>query len=393
MACPSTPLRVLFILPAFYRNGAVDMIVNLSEKLIAYNIDVEILATRQCDRQSHLPKPPVKFDILLEKDHSTLAKLPALLPRIIRSITRSDIIVFTWENRLLLPGLLTYLLKKPSLAIVQNNLQRSSEDYFHRKGERSIRRWIYAQAQAVVCVGSGLIATLESEVDKQKITSIQNGINLEKVRLLAKQPCPPAFETLIEDKIPFIVGVGRLVPQKGFDLLISAHAAVIKQGIQHRLVLIGEGDEQDNLLRLAKELGISDSVVFLGYLSNPYAVLARASLFCLSSRYEGFGLVVAEAAALGIPTITADCVAGPRELLADGLYGDLVETESAEALAIAIKRHLENPPRLQAKAKASEAQANRFSMALCAKRYSELFHKCVSRDFNNPSQTTSVDSR
>lgn len=391
MALQPTPLRVLFILPAFYRNGAVDMIVNLSEKLTAHNIDVEILATRQCDRQSHLPKPPVKFDIVLEKDQSTLARLATLLPRIMRSIIRSDVTVFTWENGLLLPGFVAYVLRKPTLAIVQNNIQRSSEDYFNRKGERSIRRWVYAQTQAVVCVGSGLMATVESEVDKQKITSIQNGINIEKVRTLAKQPCPSALERLIEDDIPFMVGVGRLVPQKGFDLLIRAHAAVIKKGIQHRLVLIGEGDDQDNLLRLAKELGVSDSVVFLGYLSNPYSVLVRASLFCLSSRYEGFVLVGAEAAALGIPTVAADCVAGPRELLADGLYGDLVETESAEALAIAITKHLKNPQRLQEKAKASEEHANRLSMALCAKRYSELLHRCVSRDFQNGADTTSVN--
>lgn len=184
-----------------------------------------------------------------------------------------------------------------------------------------------------------------------------------------------------------MVGIGRLKPQKGFDLLIRSHAAVLKKAVCHRLVLIGEGDERTTLSELSANLGVSESVIFLGFLTNPYPILARASLFCLSSRYEGFGLVVAEAAVLGIPTIATDCMAGPREILVDGLYGDLVETESVEALSSAIEKHFQNPQRLLAKAQASAKQADRFSMKTCAQKYSELLRHCVARSSGTGSST------
>ncbi|MEM6452730.1 MAG: glycosyltransferase [Cyanobacteria bacterium P01_D01_bin.105] len=378
-------LKVVFILPAPYRNGAVNLIVNLGEELTRQNVAVDLFMVRDCERRAPLPNPPITVDIVLEENQSTLAGLPKLLFRLTQAMLKADVVAFTWENGILLPGLLAFMLRKPTIAIVQNNIQKVSSGSPSYRRERSIRRWVYGRAKAVVCVGSGLTPTIEPGINRKKITSIQNGIDIEKVRRLAKAPPSAQIEPLMADNIPFIVGIGRLSPQKGFDLLISAHAAVIKQAQQnansnagqHRLVLIGEGAEKENLIRLAEALGVSDSVVFLGYLSNPYPALARASLFCLSSRYEGFGLVGAEAAALGVPTVAADCVAGPKELLGDGLYGDLVRPESAEALATAIQRHFKDPSRLQKKAAASARDAQRLSMKRCAQRYRDLLHRCA----------------
>ena len=194
------------------------------------------------------------------------------------------------------------------------------------------------------------------------------------MRSLAKATC---HITLPQDNIPYVAGMGRLDCQKGFDLLIRTHAAVLSQGIQHRLVLIGEGDEHDNLSALAKELHVEDSVIFLGFLENPYSVLSQAALYCLSSRYEGFGLSVAEATVLEVPTVATDCIAGPREILADGQYGDLVNPNSVTALADAISQHLQSPQRLKAKAKASAARGERFSIHQCAYQYSQLLRRCA----------------
>lgn len=154
---------------------------------------------------------------------------------------------------------------------------------------------------------------------------------------------------------------------------------MIEKGIAHHLVLIGEGEEQATLSELATNLGVSESVIFLGFSSNPYSTLARASLFCLSSRYEGMPLSLMEASALGVPMIATDCLTRPQEILADGLYGDLVATESVEALSSAIERHFLEPQRLATKAQASVQQAERFLMRTCAERYSDLFDHCVAK--------------
>lgn len=371
------PIKVAFILPAFYRNGAVNLIVNLAEHLTSHNIEVELFAVRECEQRSPLPKAPVKFKTVLKEYQSTLSGLPKLLYRLVRSVLNADVVAYTWENGILIPGIIAFVLRKPTIAIVQNNIQRVSENADNRDRERTIRRWVYNRCQAIVCVGNGLTSTIEPGIDSAKVMPIQNGINVEKVRRLSQAACPAQITKFIEDDTPFIIGVGRLTSQKGFDLLIRAHAAAINQGAQHKLVLIGEGEQKDDLSRLVKELGVSDSVVFLGYLSNPYPVIAQATLFCLSSRYEGFVLVGAEAAALGVPTVATNCVSGPKELLLDGLYGDLVAVDSVGELAIAIQRHLENPQRLIEKASASAQKADRLSMKLCASRYSELLHRCA----------------
>ena len=371
-------LRVLFVLPVLSRNGAVNFYVDLADELVRLGIDVEILAIEHESLHCRLPRESVKVNVAFGKgQYYQRGLIPILLIRLIRSALSSDIVILTWENgpALKWPSKVAYWLRKPTLAIVQNNIQKSLV-YYKSENERHILRWAYAQAQAVVCASKALIAAVEPEVNHKKIKSISNGIDVEKVRTLAKLTCP---SVLTADNIPFVVGIGRLTPQKGFDLLIRSHAAVLKKGVRHRLVLIGEGDDLTKLSELSTNLGVSESIIFLGFLKNPYPVLAQASLFCLSSRYEGFGLVVAEAAALSVPTISTDCIAGPREILADGLYGDLVETESVEALSNAIERHFRDPERLLKKAQASAKLANRFSMKTCAQKYSELIRHYVSQ--------------
>lgn len=379
MTVASSPLKVTFILPAFYRNGAVNVYVSVAERAACHNIASEFLVLRECERHAPLPQAPVKHEIVLKEHQSTLSGLPKLLYKMVRSIMSADVVVYTWENGILIPGIIAYILRKPTVAVVQNNFQRVSEQNEKRERERKIRRWVYNRCKAIVCAGSGLISTIEPGIARDKVTSIQNGTDIEKVRRLAKDPCTHQVAALVKNDVPYIIGVGRLSDQKGFDVLIKAHADAVDQGRWHRLVLVGEGEKKDELLALVEKLGVADSVVFLGFLDNPYPAIAHASLFCLSSRYEGFALVGSEAAALGVPTVATNCVAGPKELLEDGKYGDLVEVDDVEGLSAAIQRHFENPQRLMDKAKASAQAAERLSLTFSAARYSELFHQYAKR--------------
>lgn len=377
MESDSDSLRVLFIIPAFWRNGAVEFIVDLADELALLRMKIEIFTFNKAKAHSRLPQQPIKTSVALETSQFRRHQLLYVLIKLIWPAASSDIIVLTWENGpfIWIPSLVAYVLRKPTVAIVQNNIQRSLVDYAQcdeKSFGRRALRWSYAQARAVVCVSEALIASVEQEVGRQNVTAIPNGIDVERIRKLGKFP-PPSM--LMADDQPIVLGLGRLAPQKGFDLLIRAHAAVLKRGIQHRLVLVGEGPEAQALLQLSAELGIAESVIFLGYLPEPYSALACASLFCLSSRYEGFPLVLMETAVLGVPVVAADCLTGPREILADGLYGDLVEPESVGALSSAIERHFRDPARLRGKAQASASQADRFSMRTCAQKYSRLLRQ------------------
>lgn len=141
--------------------------------------------------------------------------------------------------------------------------------------------------------------------------------------------------------VPFICAAGRLVPLKGFDVLISA-LAVCSQSNLH-LVILGEGPLRSELEKQVLELGLRERVHFPGFINPPSAVILNAQAFVLPSRWEGFGNVIVEALALGTPVVATDCPGGPKEILAGGKYGHLVPVDDIEALAAAITQVVQNP--------------------------------------------------
>jgi glycosyltransferase involved in cell wall biosynthesis len=108
-------------------------------------------------------------------------------------------------------------------------------------------------------------------------------------------------------------------------------------------VILGRGGAHDALLALARELGVAEDFALPGHVSNPYAFMAHADLFALTSRWEGLGFVLIEALAVGTPVVSTDCPSGPREVLQNGRYGPLVPVDDADALAASISRTLDSP--------------------------------------------------
>jgi len=137
--------------------------------------------------------------------------------------------------------------------------------------------------------------------------------------------------------------VGRLAAAKDFATLLRAFA-LLRARVSARLVLLGEGEERAPLVALAQELGVSEHVKLRGFVANPFAFMARASVFASSSRYEGFANVLREALACGCPVVATDCPSGSAEALADGALGRLVPVGDAPALARALEATLRAPP-------------------------------------------------
>lgn len=136
---------------------------------------------------------------------------------------------------------------------------------------------------------------------------------------------------------PRIVAVGRLAHQKGFDVLLRALARV-RKAHDWQVVIVGDGEERERLQRLAAELGVSESVTWMGARRNPIPFYEAAEIVVVPSRYEGFPNVLLEAMALGRATIASDCRTGPAELTQNGKFGALVPVEDVEGLAREIER-------------------------------------------------------
>jgi|GEM_PF-916785 len=140
----------------------------------------------------------------------------------------------------------------------------------------------------------------------------------------------------------YFVGVGRLVEQKGFDLLLHAYKKACEESSLDSfpmIVIAGIGEQQQVLEDLANELGLSHRVIFHGYTENPYYLLNHAEAFILSSRHEGMPTVLIEAMALNTPCIAFDCPTGPDELIKDESYGLLVKNGDIDALANSLMRY------------------------------------------------------
>lgn len=185
------------------------------------------------------------------------------------------------------------------------------------------------QNHPVVGVSNGVVDDYcQSIGEHTNISAIHNPINQAKI-IAASQHTPQNLPPR------YIVHVGKFKPQKDHHSLIQAYAQAAPT---LPLVLVGTGALMEECRTLATDLGVADKVIFAGFHENPYPYIRHATLMVLSSQFEGFGIVIAEALALGIPVISTDCDSGPRELLpAQNLVpvGDIVALANKISAAIA----------------------------------------------------------
>ncbi len=163
-----------------------------------------------------------------------------------------------------------------------------------------------------------------------------------------------------------LLAVGNLTPPKDYPTLIRA-LALVRREHDVRLMILGEGRERPGLEDLVRELGLTGHVALPGFAANPYAYLARAAVFVLSSAWEALPTVLIEALAVGVPVVATDCRHGPREILDGGRYGRLVPVGDAEAMAQAVAEALRGPP------PAVPGQAlQRYTMDFALDQYTQL---------------------
>jgi glycosyltransferase involved in cell wall biosynthesis len=136
--------------------------------------------------------------------------------------------------------------------------------------------------------------------------------------------------------------MGRLVKQKGFDFLLQAFARCKDIHPEWSLVILGEGEERNDLESMREALGLEGRVEFRGRVKEPATILRQADLFVMSSRFEGFPLALIEAMACGLPVISTDCPTGPSEIIRNEIDGLLITPNNVEVLANAMDRLMAN---------------------------------------------------
>jgi glycosyltransferase involved in cell wall biosynthesis len=203
-------------------------------------------------------------------------------------------------------------------------------------------RFGYRFGDCIVAVSNGVADRLRRlpGVPADRIRVIYNPAYSARIESLARSPVP--HDWLADRAVPVIVASGRLELQKDFETLLRAFALVLARR-PARLMILGDGSQRTSLEALADRLGLRESVAFEGFVMNPWAYVARAHVFVLSSVHEGLGNVLVEAMACGTSVVSTDCPAGPEEILQGGRYGSLVPMRDPAALADAVIGAIDHP--------------------------------------------------
>jgi len=205
-------------------------------------------------------------------------------------------------------------------------------------------RWLYRRADAWVVPSRGAAADLARHIrlPQERISVLPNPVVDPALRSMAVAAVDDPW--LNEgDGMPLIVAVGSLTERKDYAMLIRAFAR-LRAARACRLLVIGKGRCREALECQARELGVDTDVRFTGFLNNPYPYIAAADVFAHTSRWEGLGIVLIEALALGTPVVATDCPSGPAAILDGGRIGALVPVGDEKAMARALARTIGNPP-------------------------------------------------
>lgn len=388
-------IRVLLLLSSLHGGGAERVAVHLMDRLDPDRFDIRMGLLRaagpymdQVDMARVLVAPdgeehfnydgPNSAQFTTGKVIGGAVRAPLAFRQMVRE-TQPDVVMsflkgtnlFAW---LALKGMIR---NRPKWIAREGNnvlsvIEEESPNAVAARASLALTRRAYREADVVLANSSDMAEGLahDLKLDPAKMRMINNPIAVDSIQTQLDGPLPGAPNR------PFILTAGRLEYQKAHEVLIRAFA---KSGLwrSHALVILGKGSRLAELHVLAAKLGVGEYVRFIGFVPNPYAWMARAELFVLSSRWEGFPTVAAEAMAAGAPILLADCKFGPRDVIEPGISGELVPVDDIESLADAMSALIADPQRRAQLAAAGAERVRRFDIAAMVEQYGDLFSELV----------------
>ncbi len=221
---------------------------------------------------------------------------------------------------------------------IHNDLKKTE---FHNYTEKELRKFFGFDKLLVISekIKQDFVIVSTTKEEKDKIVRIYNPLDTEEILSKSKLELK---NYNFDNCVKTFVSVGTVFPQKGFDRLLKVHKKLLDEGFNHKILILGDGYDFENLKNLKKELGVTETVTLLGFTENPYPYFEKADFYILSSRYEGFPTVLFEAITLKKKIIATD-VSGVREMLEEGKLGLIVDNSEA-GIYEGMKKALQNDP-------------------------------------------------
>lgn len=365
---PEEAPRVAFLLPGLGAGGAERVVSIIANRLVALGWNITVVTLAKADAPSYYAfDPAVSLRRLglpptlrgpLAKSWAVLARL-VRLRRTFRQIDPDAVVSFLTRTNVLALMALTGT-GVPVIVSERNNpeLQTVGPIWSWFRG------WFYPRAFGLVTITQGAMDWYPRS-SRQRQWVIANPVE------------PPASVAHQRTSAKTMTAVGRLVPQKGFDRLLEAWARIAGGYPEWKLVIWGEGPERQALEAQCVRLGITQSVSLPGVTRRPGAWLEHSDVFVLSSRYEGWGNVLAEAMAAGLPSIAFDCRWGPAVLIESGVNGLLVPDGDVAALAEALRRMMADAALRARLGTAAHQSMDRFSPATIVSQWQAAIETAI----------------
>jgi len=216
------------------------------------------------------------------------------------------------------PNILNLLSRNADNIIVSVRNTRSLQVYsFMSRLENLLIKLLYNRADRVISISQGVKNDLIKYfgINENLVHTIYNFFNFDKIKKMSSVDLEKPYEEYFRND-DVIINVGRLVEAKNQRKLIHEYS-IVKQTLPNaKLVIIGNGPLENSLKMYVHELKLEDDVVFIPFTDNPFKYISKAKVFVLNSKHEGFGNVLVEAMACGVPVISTDCLSGPKEIIA-----------------------------------------------------------------------------
>lgn len=340
---PDSSTQLAVFLPGLYAGGAERTMLKLANGMAGLGYKVDLVLS--CLEGPHLPEISKSVRLINLNSRRVLESLPALT----RYLNRE-------RPEALLSGLFTNIialwakrLARTSIRVVVSERNMLSCQTNHYASD--MRMWLmphligyfYPWADNIIAVSKSVADDLTqvTKIPSERIQVIYNPVVTPELKTMAAEPLNhPWFNP---GEPPVILSAGRLTAQKDYPTLIKAFARV-RETRPVRLLILGEGEERTAIEKLVRQLELDQDICLPGFIPNPFPYMRRASVFVLSSRWEGLPGVLIEALYCEIPIISTDCPGGSKEVLAGGRFGRLVPVGDVSALAGAIEETLDNKP-------------------------------------------------
>lgn len=372
--------KIIFVMPSLGGGGAERVCLNILKYINRERfITSVVLFEKKGVYLNQIPEDVAVYD-LNKRNRFDFLKLIFKLTYRIYPIVKPDIVVsfLNYANFINILSKVVSFFVKPSIVISERNYTSISLKFRRLKRIKTVLvKNIYPWADKIIVISKGIKKDLiqNFKIPIKKIKVIYNAINFSEIEKLSRES---VAIKLFTDDIPVIVACGRLTYQKNFSLLLNAFSKVIKKH-NAKLLILGEGEEKDKLIKLSHKLKIDDKVFFLGFQKNPFKYMAKADVFILSSLYEGFGNVLVEAMACGTPIVSTCCPSGPPEIITDEVNGLLVPVGDVDAMAKAIFRLLKDETLRKHLVEAGKNRAKDFRVEKMVAEYENVFENIFTK--------------